>query len=74
MELLSTRILDIFREMRSDRLDLHILFEAGENDSSQRENVLDALDNLVRQGLVKELGSDFYELTEQGRVEAGRAT
>ncbi len=74
MELLSTRILDIFREMRSDRLDLHILFEAGENDPSQRENVLDALDTLGRQGLVKALGSDFYELTERGKVEAGRAT
>jgi hypothetical protein len=63
----------LFGEMGKEQLDLHVLFEAAGNEPSERSRVLDAIDELVRLGMVKALGSDFYELTETGkRAIAGR--
>ena len=61
------RVLNTFAEMKSDRLDLHTLFEAGGNDPSAREEVLEIVARLVRFGLVEPSGSDFYTLTATGR-------
>ena len=55
--------------MGQDRLDLHVLFEAAGNEPGKRERVLDAIEELVRAGMLEESGSDFYALTEKGRGE-----
>jgi len=41
------RVLQLFIEMGSDSLDLHTLFEAGGNDPTSRERVLDIVSRLV---------------------------
>jgi hypothetical protein len=61
------RVLNTFSEMKSDRLDLHTLFEAGGNDPSAREKVLEVVAWLVQLGLLEPSGSDFYTLTAAGR-------
>jgi hypothetical protein len=61
------RVLNTFAEMKSDRLDLHTLFEAGGNDPRAREEVLEVVARLVRFGLIEPSGSDFYTLTAAGR-------
>lgn len=67
MNALSERVLQVFRDMKKDRLDLHVLFEAAGNDPQNRNDVLDAVDTLVLEGFIEEQGSDFYKLTEKGR-------
>ena len=64
---LSSRVLEVFRELSRDRLDLHALFEAGGNEPAQRAEVLDALESLIRDGLLEAQGGDFYGLTEKGK-------
>jgi hypothetical protein len=53
--------------MGEDRLDLHVLFEAAGNDPEQRLRVLDAVDELVRAGMLDARGGDFYAITEKGK-------
>ena len=65
MKPLSLRVLRLFGEMGTDRLDLHVLFEAGGNEPSERRRVLDAVDELVREGLLDVCGGDFYALTKR---------
>jgi hypothetical protein len=64
---LRERILRLFVEMDKDTLDLHVLFEAAGNDPAEREKVLDALEELVREELLETSGNDFYALTSKGR-------
>jgi aryl-alcohol dehydrogenase-like predicted oxidoreductase len=59
MSPLSLQVLNTFKEMGADRLDLHVLFEAAGNVPAEREKVLGAIDELVREGLVEETGSDY---------------
>jgi thiol-disulfide isomerase/thioredoxin len=66
---LASRILFTFRELRRDVLDLHAFLEmAGDKPPAQREAVLDAVADLVRRGVLQERGSDFYSLSESGRL------
>ena len=67
MKPLSLRVLRLFGEMGEDRLDLHVLFEAAGNEPSGREGVLDAIDELIREGMLDACGGDFYALTEKGK-------
>ena len=67
MKPLSLRVLRLFGAMGEDRLDLHVLFEAAGNDPEQRLGVLDAVDELVRAGMLDACGGDFYALTEKGK-------
>jgi hypothetical protein len=53
--------------MGRDRLDLHALFEAGGNEPLHRMQVLDAVANLTREGMLEASGGDFYSLTESGK-------
>jgi len=53
--------------MGEDRLDLHVLFEAAGNEPDERLRVLDAVDELVRPGLLEVCSGDFYTLTEKGK-------
>src|SRR5689334_13462933 len=63
MRALDLQVLEMFREMNSERLDLHTLFEAAGNRPSERIEVLDAVQGLTREGFVTALGGDFYGLT-----------
>ena len=63
------RVLGIFSDMKSNQLDLHNLLEAGGNDPAARNEAVDAVARLVREGYLEGRGSDFYALTEKGRQE-----
>lgn len=67
MNEIEKRVLQSFEDWGKATLDLHTLFEAGENDPEARTAVFDAVERLVRDGLLQEEGNDFYSLTEQGR-------
>jgi|HubBroStandDraft_1064217.scaffolds.fasta_scaffold477205_1 hypothetical protein len=66
---LSHRILSTFGELQREVLDLHAFLEmTGGKPPEQREAVLDAVADLARRGLLRERGSDFYSLSEAGRL------
>ena len=67
MKQLSAEVLRIFRDMQRDRLDLHVIFESSGNEPAGRVQVLDAVDDLVREGYLQSAGGDFYSLTEKGK-------
>ena len=67
MKPLSLRVLRLFGEMKKDRLDVHALFEAAGNESAERRGVLDAVDELIRAGMLDECGGDFYALRKEVR-------
>ena len=46
----SLRILEIFKNLDRDKLDLHALFDIGGNEPDSHNAVLDAVDELVREG------------------------
>jgi len=64
------RVLGSFEHWGKEKLDLHTLFEAGENDPDARTAVFDAVERLVKDGLLREEGNDFYSLTKKGRESA----
>jgi hypothetical protein len=70
---LSMRVLRLFGEMGEERLDLHVLFEAAGNEPEERLRVLDAIDELVRAGMLEASSGDFYALTEKGKGAAGQS-
>ena len=70
MNEIELRVLRSFALWKRDTLDLHTLFEAGENDPEARTAVFDAVERLVKVGLLQEEGNDFYSLTEPGRKAA----
>ena len=43
------------------------MFESSGNDPTARAKVLDAVDDLVREGLLQSAGGDFYVLTDKGK-------
>jgi predicted transcriptional regulator len=43
------------------------MFESSGNDPTARAQVLDAVDDLVREGLLESAGGDFYVLTDKGK-------
>ena len=73
MDELTKRVLGSFGHWEKDSLDLHTLFEAGGNDPEARTRVFDIVERLVKEGLLEELGNDFYSLTEKGKEAAKQA-
>ena len=67
MKPLSAQVLKMFGDMERDRLDLHVMFESSGNEPAGRAQVLDAVDDLVREGYLQSAGGDFYSLTEKGK-------
>ena len=63
----SADVLKIFSDMQRERLDLHVIFESSGNDPAARAQLLDAVDDLVREGLLESAGGDFYVLTDKGK-------
>jgi len=43
------------------------MFESSGNDPAARAQVLDAVDDLVREELLESAGGDFYVLTDKGK-------
>jgi hypothetical protein len=72
MDDLAKRVLRNFAHWNKESLDLHTLFEIGGNDPDARTAVFDTVERLVKEGLLEELGNDFYALTEEGRGAARR--
>ncbi|PYS74013.1 MAG: hypothetical protein DMF69_03120 [Acidobacteria bacterium] len=70
MDELSRKVLRSFRYWGKDGLDLHVLFEAGGNDPDSRTAVFDAVEQLVKDGLLVEEGNDFYSLSDKGKIAA----
>jgi glutaredoxin len=70
METIARQILATFDQLERGSLDLHTLFEfVGGNAPAQREAVLDAVSELVKQGFLQpDTGSDFYRRSEDGRL------
>ncbi|MFZ0738984.1 MAG: glutaredoxin family protein [Candidatus Acidiferrales bacterium] len=70
MKDVSAKILALFDELGCDSLDLHTFFEmAGSKEPKEREDVLDAVAELVGVGLLQSAeGGDFYARTEDGRI------
>jgi len=64
---LTKDVLRSFAVWGRDSLDLHELFEAGGNDPEARTSVFDIVERLVREGVLREEGNDFYSLTEKGK-------
>lgn len=73
MDELTKKVLKSFGHWKKDSLDLHVLFEAGGNDPDARTRVFDIVERLVKEGLLEELGNDFYSLTEKGSQAARSA-
>jgi glutaredoxin len=71
MEATGRRILDLFDQLDRDSIDLHTFLEfVGGNPPAAREAVLDSVSAMVKKGLLRESErSDFYERTEDGRLE-----
>ena len=70
MDQLTRAVLGSFGHWGKESLDLHTLFEAGGNDPEARTTVFDIVERLVKEGLLEELGNDFYSLTEKGKEAA----
>jgi glutaredoxin len=70
IQTVAQRILATFDHLDRPSLDLHTLFEiVGGNIPAEREAVLDAVTDLVKQGLLSpDGGGDFYRRTEEGRL------
>jgi hypothetical protein len=64
------RVLQSFKHWGREQLDLHMLFEVGENDPEARTAVFDAVEALVKEGMLREEGNDFYSLTDKGKEAA----
>jgi hypothetical protein len=71
MDELAHRVLRLFREMDSESLDLHTLFEAGGNDPTARQQVLDVIMRLVDTGYLESRSGDFYSLTAKSQSALG---
>lgn len=67
MKQLPGKVLKMFGDMQRDRLDLHVMFEASGNEPAGRAQVLDAVDDLVREGYLQSASGDFYALTDKGK-------
>jgi hypothetical protein len=70
MDELSRKVLRSFRYWEKEGLDLHVLFEVGGNDPESRTAVFDAVEQLVKDGLLVEEGNDFYSLSDKGKIAA----
>ena len=67
MKPLSLRVSAVIRRNGEGSVDPHVLFEAAGKESAERRDVLDAIDELTRAGMLEECGGDFYALTERGK-------
>ena len=64
---LSSRVMELFAAMGEDRLDLHVLFGIAGDRIKERLHLLDAIDELVRTGMLDACGDEFYALTEKAK-------
>ena len=67
MKPLSSRVLELFGAMDEDRLDLPALFGIAGDGIKERLQLLEAIDELVRAGMLDACGDEFYALTEKAK-------
>ena len=65
---ISSRLMKLFETLGEDRLELHVLFGVAGNGNNEKLKVMDAIDNLVRAGMLEASGDEFYALTEKSKV------
>lgn len=58
----SFRVMELFGAMGADLLELHVLFGASGYGTKEKIKVIDAIDDLVRAGLLDACGHGFYAL------------
>ena len=68
MKPLSSRVMELFAVTGEDRLDLHALFTVTGDGIKERLYLLEAIDELVRTGMLDACGDEFYALTEKAKV------
>ena len=68
MDEISRKVLRSFQYWGKEGLDLHVLFEAGGNDPEARTAVFDAVERMVKEGLLVEEGNDFYSISDAGKA------
>jgi hypothetical protein len=64
----SSRILELFDKAGADRLPLHILFSIAGDGNKEKLNVIDAIDDLVRSGVLERSSDESYALKEEAKV------
>jgi len=64
---LSSRVMEVFAATGEDCLDLHMLFRVTGDGIKERLHLLDAIDELVRIGMLDACGDEFYALTEKAK-------
>lgn len=66
MEIAIRKSSPIILKKDQERLTLKIKNVSLSRENSDKNDLLDAIDELIRMKLIKEVGSDIYELTENG--------
>lgn len=61
----SARVMELFGTMGEDRLELHVLFGAAGNGTKEKIKVIDAIDDLVRTGMLDACSDGFYALKDK---------
>jgi len=65
-------VLLVFDDLNRETLDLHSFFEMlGANMPEAQGELLQALERLIKKGLLEERGNDFYARTDAGRAASG---
>jgi hypothetical protein len=67
---LSSRVMELFEARGEDCLDLHAFFGIAGDGIKERICLLDAIDDLVRSGMLEACGDEFYALTEKAKSRA----
>ena len=63
-------VLLVFDDLKNETLDLHSFFEMlGANTPDAQGELLQAIERLVKKGLLEERGNDFYARTDAGRAQ-----
>lgn len=63
-------VLLVFDDLKRETLDLHAFFEMlFANTPEAQGELLQAVERLVKKGLLEERGNDFYARTDAGRAE-----
>jgi hypothetical protein len=64
----SSRVVELFETTGEERLPLHVLFSVAGDGNKEKLKVIDAIDDLVRVGMLEAGGDEFYALTEKAKV------
>jgi|HubBroStandDraft_1064217.scaffolds.fasta_scaffold137231_2 hypothetical protein len=63
----SARVVELLGTTGEDRLKLHVLFSVAGDETREKLKVIDAIDELVRTGMLDACGDEFYALTAKAK-------